>query len=166
METERPRWTERSASSAEPADQVNPVQCMVNTRQWSRPETNVFWETTYRHTVTFATKVCCARTLFKANGLVLTTLPAESETYNALVVMACSGERSTRSTQRITERDTAQSERILTRLVITTRHDSRSVSSQENNIAQHPCVASVPSCVVEPRVARTRSVVPEPTLRA
>ena len=51
-------------------------------------------ETTCRHTVTFATKVCCARTLFKAKllfGLVLNTLPAESETYNALVVMVCSG---------------------------------------------------------------------------
>ena len=98
----------------------------------------------------------------------LNTLPAESETYNALVVMVCSGERSTRSTQRITERDTAQTERILTRLVITSRLDGRSVSSheKENNIAQHQCIASVPSCVVEPRVARTLSVVPEPTLGA
>ena len=100
-------------------------------------------------------------------GLWLNTLPAESETYNALVVMVCSGERSTRSTQRITERDTAQTERILTRLVITARPDSRSASSHEkrNDIAQHPCIASVPSCVVEPRVVRTLSVVPEPTLR-
>ena len=124
-----------------------------------------------RHTLTFATKACCARTLFKAKflfGLVLNTLPAESETYNALVVMVCSGERSTRSTQHITERDTAQTECILTRLVITARPDCRSVSSHEkrNNIAQHPCIASVPSCVVEPRVARTLPVVPEPTLRA
>ena len=81
--------------------------------------------------------------------------------------MLCSGERSTRSTQRITERDTAQTERILTRLVIAARSDSRSVSSHEkrNNVAQHPCVASVPSCVGERRVARTHSVVPEPTLR-
>ena len=81
----------------------------------------------------------------------------QSLRHNALVVMVCSGERSTRSTQRITERDTAQTERILTRLVITTRPDSRSVSCmrKENNIAQHPCIASVPSCVVEPRVSRT-----------
>ena len=95
-------------------------------------------------------------------GLVLYTLPAESETYNALVVMVCSGERSTRSTHRITERDTAQTEHILTRLVITARPDSRSVSSHEkrDNTAQHPCIASVPSCVVEPRVARALSVVP------
>ena len=135
-------------------------------RQWSRPETNVCWETTCRHTVTFASKVCCARALFKAKFLFrlqLNTLPTESETYNALVVMVCSGERSTRSTQRITESDTAQTERILTRLMITARPDSRFVSSHENrnNTAQHPCVASVPSCVVEPRVARTLSVVPE-----
>ena len=127
-------------------------------------------ETTCRHTVTIATKVCCARTRFKAKflfRLVLNTLPAESETYNTLVVMVCSGERSTRSTQRITECDTAQTERILTRLVITARPDSRSVSSHEkrNHTAQHPCIASVPSCVGEPRVARTLSVVPEPTLR-
>ena len=123
-------------------------RCMMSTRQWSRPETNVYWETTCRHTVTFATKVCCARTLFKAKfliRLVLFTLPAESETYNALVVMVCSWERSTRSTQPITERDTAQIERILTRLAITSRPDSRSVSSHEkrNNIAPHPCIASV-----------------------
>ena len=76
-------------------------------------------------------------------------------------------ERSTRSTQRITECDTAQTERILARLVITARFDGRSVSSHEkrNNKAQYPCIASVPSCVVEPRVARTLSVVLEPTLR-
>ena len=46
-------------------------------------------------TVTFATKVCCARTRFKAKflfQLVLNTLPSESETYNALVVMVRSGE--------------------------------------------------------------------------
>ena len=71
-----------------------------------------------------ATRVCCARTLFKAKflfGLVLNTLLAESEAYNALVTMVCSGERSTRSTQRITERGTAQTERMLTRIVITAR---------------------------------------------
>ena len=118
-------------------------------------------ETTCRHTVTFATKVFCDRALFKAKflfRLVLYTLTAESETYNALVVMICSRERSTRSLRRITERDTAQTERILTRLVITT--DAlmavlyRAMRKERNNIAQHPCVASVPSCV-EPRVART-----------
>ena len=99
-------------------------RCVMSTRQWSRPETNVCWETTCRHTVTFATQVSCARTLFKAKflfELVLNTLLAESETWNALVVMVCSGERSTQSTQRITERDTAQTERILTRLVFTAR---------------------------------------------
>ena len=86
-------------------------RCMMSTRQSSRSETNVCWETTCRHTVTIAWKVCCARTLFKAKFLfllVLNTLLAESETYNALVVMVCSGERSTRSTERVTERDTAQ----------------------------------------------------------
>ena len=147
-------------------------RCMMSTWQWSRPETNVCWETACQHTVTFATKVCCARTRFKAKilfRLVLNTFPAESETYNALVVMVCSGERSTRSTERITERDTAQTERILDK---TCDHssplDSRSVSSHEkrNNIAQHPCIPSVPSCVVEPGVTRTLSVVPEPTLSA
>ena len=119
--------------------------------------------------VTFATKVCCARTRFKDKflfQLVLDTLPAESETYNALVVMVCCGERSTRSTERITERDTAQTERILDKTCDhSTPWDSRSVSShvKRNNIAQHPCIASVPSCVGECRVARTLSVVPEPT---
>ena len=39
-------------------------RCIMSTLQWSRLETNVCWETTYRHTVSFATKVCCARTLF------------------------------------------------------------------------------------------------------
>ena len=147
-------------------------RCMMSTRQWSRLETNVCWETTCRHTVTFASKVCCARTRFKAKfffRLVLNTLPAESETYNALVVMVCSGERSTRSTNRVTERDTAQTERILDKTCDhSTPLDSRSVSShgKRNNIAQQPCLASVPSCVVEPRVTRTLSVVPEPTLRA
>ena len=98
--------------------------CMMSKRQWSRPETNVCWETTDGDTVTCAAKVCCVRTRFKAKflfQLVLNTLLAESETYNALVVMVCSGERSTRSRERITERDTAQTERILTRLVITAR---------------------------------------------
>ena len=81
----------------------------------------------------------CSKPSFSL-GLVLNTLPAESETCNALVLMVGSGERSTRSTQRITERDTAQTERILTRLVITARPGSRSVSSHEkrNNSAQHP----------------------------
>ena len=41
------------------------------------------------------------------------SVATESETYNALVVMVGSGERSTRSTERITERDTAQTERTL-----------------------------------------------------
>ena len=126
-------------------------RCMMSTRQWSRSETNVRWENTCRHTVTIATKVCCARTLFKAKlllGLVLNTLPAESETYNALVVMVCSGERSTRSTQRITERDTAQTERMLARIVITARPDcccSLSSHEKRNNTAQHPGIASVSS---------------------
>ena len=35
---------------------------------------------------------------------------------------------------------------------------------RRNNIAQHPCIASVPSGVVEPCVARTLSVVLEPKL--
>ena len=109
--------------------------------------------------------------MFKAKSqfrLVLDTFPAEPETYNAMVVVVCSGERRTRSTQRITERDTAQTERILTRHVISSRPDSCSASSHEkrNNRAQHPCIASVSSCVVEPRVTRALSVVPEPTLRA
>ena len=32
----------------------------TNTDQWSRPETNVFWETTCRHAVRIAMAVCCA----------------------------------------------------------------------------------------------------------
>ena len=130
---------------------------MMSTRQWSRPETSVCWHSNV------PTKVCCARTLFKAKflfRLMLNTLPAEPETYNALVVMVCSGERSTRSTQRIMERDTAQTERTLTRLVITSRPDSRSVSN--NWEKKHNST----TCFVEPRVTHTLSVVPEPTLRA
>ena len=136
-------------------------RCMMSTRQWSRPETNVCWETTCRHTGNRLLRKSvaperCSRPSFSF-GWCLTRYPAKSMTYNALVVMVCSGERSTRSTQRITECDTAQTERILTRFVITSRPDSRSVSSHEkrSNTAQHPCNASVPSCVVEPRVTRT-----------
>ena len=73
-------------------------RCMMSTWPWSRPETNVCLETTCRHTVTFASKVCCDRTLFKAKfllQLVLSTLLAEPETHNALVVVVCSVERST-----------------------------------------------------------------------
>ena len=65
----------------------------------------------------------------------------------------------------VTPHRLTQTERTLTRLVITARPDSRTVSSHEkrNDIAQHPCIASVSSSVGEPRVARTLSVVPEPT---
>ena len=62
---------------------------VTSTKQWSRPETNVFWETTCRHAVRIAVAVCCAEVLFQ------------------------------RSTLRITGRDTAQTERILMRLVDT-----------------------------------------------
>ena len=84
---------------------------------------------------TVSTKVCCDQTRFKAKfllRLVLNTLLTESETYNALVVMVCSGERSTQSTERITELDTAQTLRILDKACDhSTPLDSRSVSSHE-----------------------------------
>ena len=125
-------------------------RCMMSTRQWSRPETDVCWETTCRHTVTFAAKVCCARTRFKAKflfRLVLYTLPAESETDNALVVVCC-GERRTRSTERITERGTAQTERILDKTCDhSTPLDGRSLSSYEkrnnNSTTSMYCVCSI-----------------------
>ena len=53
---------------------------------------------------------CCSKSSFSLL-LLLNTLPAEPE-FNALVVV-WSGERSTRSTTRITKRDTAQTQRIL-----------------------------------------------------
>ena len=69
-------------------------------------------------------KFCCSSLLrgcvVQAKFLLvslLNSLPAEPESHNALVVI-CSGER---RTPRITRRDTAQTERKLTRLVVTAR---------------------------------------------
>ena len=67
--------------------------------------------------VRIAMEVCCAEVLFQPSfslGL-LNTLPVEDETSNALVVVWFGN----RSTLRITGRDTAQTERILMRLVNT-----------------------------------------------
>ena len=63
---------------------------------------------------------CCSKFFFV---LLLHTLPAKPE-FNVFVVV-WSGERSTRSTTRITERDTAQTERILDKTCDRTPLDSR-----------------------------------------
>ena len=72
----------------------------------------------------------------------LSTLPAEHETSNVSVVV-WSGER---STLRITVRDTAQTERILMRVVDTSSLDSRLHQSSKRVLPRHPCFELVPSC--------------------
>ena len=96
---------------------------MVKTRNECQPQP------TCRHTVTSATMVCYAEVMFQS----VNTLPAEQETSNASVVI-WSGEWSTPST---TERNTAQSERVLTRLVVQGEFpDGRLYRS----LAHHPCM--------------------------
>ena len=71
----------------------------------------------------------------------LNTLPAQHETPNVLVVV-WSGEQ---SALRITERDTAQTERILMRLVDTSSLDSRLHQSSKRVFARHPCSMEITS---------------------
>ena len=78
-------------------------------------------QSTCRHTVTFATMVRYAEvTPVKFFRVSVNTLPAEHETSNVLVVI-WSEDRTTPSS---TERDSAQTERVLTRLAAHL-HDSR-----------------------------------------
>ena len=72
----------------------------------------------------------------------LSTLPAEHETSNVSVVV-WSGDG---STLRITERDTAQTERILMRVVDTSSLDSRLHQSSKRVLRRHPCFEPVLSC--------------------
>ena len=79
---------------------------------------------------TFATVVCCAEELFQPSFLhVVSTLHAEW------------------STERTTEPDTAQTERVLTRLVDTASRIAvciRSASAKQKSLSpQHPCIDSV-----------------------
>ena len=102
-------------------------------------------------TVDSREEVHCAEELFQATFLLvllLNTLLAEPE-FNALVVV-WSGERSTRSMTRLTERDTSQIERILDNTCDhSTPLDSRLFCHEkENSIAHHPCIDSVPSCLL------------------
>ena len=60
-----------------------------------------------------------------------------------------------RSTLRITGRDTAQTERILMRLVDTSSLDSRLHHSGKRVFARHPCIEPVSFLVVSASVART-----------
>ena len=60
-----------------------------------------------------------------------------------------------RSTLRITGRDTAQTERILMRLVDTLSLDSRLHHSGKRVFARHPCIELVSFLVVSASVART-----------
>ena len=88
-------------------------------------------ESACRHTVTFASMVCYAEVLFQSSYVLVSvsTLPAEHETFNALVGI-WSEERSTPS---ITKRDSAQTERVLTRLVVHSPSPRQpSVSSQRS----------------------------------
>ena len=102
---------------------------------------------TCRHTVTSATMACCAEVLFQSAN----TLLAEHETSNASVVI-WSGERSTPSTK---ERNSAQSEGVLTRLVVHSAFpDSRLYRAQKRVLPTiHAWI--VLSCVVVARDART-----------
>ena len=59
------------------------------------------------------------------------------------------------STLRITGRDTAQTERILMRLVDTSSVDSRLHHSGKRVFARHPCIEAVSFLVVSASVART-----------
>ena len=59
------------------------------------------------------------------------------------------------STERTTETDIVQTERVLTRLVGTASMDSRLHWSSKRVSPQHPCIECVPSCVVLACVART-----------
>ena len=77
--------------------------------------------------------------------MLLGTLPMEDETSNALP----------RSTRRITGRDTAQTERILMRLVDTSSLDSRLYHPGTGVFARHPCIEPVSFLVVSASVART-----------
>ena len=45
---------------------------MKSTSQWSGPDTNLSPQPTCRHTASFATAVCCARTLFKPSVVAFT----------------------------------------------------------------------------------------------
>ena len=74
--------------------------------------------------------------------VLLNTLPVEDETSNALVVV-WGWER---STLRITGRDTAQTERMLMRLVDTSSLDSRLHHSGKRVFARHPCIELDLSC--------------------
>ena len=60
-----------------------------------------------------------------------------------------------RSTLRITGRETAQTERILMRLVDTSSLDSRLHHSGKRVLARHPCIEPVSFLVVSASVART-----------
>ena len=104
---------------------------MISTSQWSGPETNV------GHTAKFASPVCCARTLFK---------PSLPKSHSALVVKG-SGER---RTPRITRRDTAQTERTLTRPVVTTRL-WMDVCVEPKSLAHHPRMDCLIVCCRRPR---------------
>ena len=86
----------------------------------------------------FAIVVCCAEVLF------LPSFPPVGSVLHAEW-----------STERTTEPDTAQTERVLTRLVDTASLDSRLHQSSKRVSPQHPCDEIVPSCVVLARVART-----------
>ena len=60
-----------------------------------------------------------------------------------------------RSTLRITGRDTAQTERILMRLVDTSSLDSRLQHPEKIVFARHPCIELVSFLVVSASFART-----------
>ena len=119
----------------------------MSTLYWSRPENACQPQSACRHTVTSAAVACYADVLFQS----VNTLPAEHETSNASVVV-WSGERSTPST---TERNTARSERVLTRLVVHSAFpDSRLYRAKQRVLPTiHAWI--VPPCVVVARVART-----------
>ena len=106
-------------------------RCTTSTLQWSRPETNVSTQPTCRHTVTFATMVCYAEVLFQSSfSLCRSTHCLRNMRHPTTLVGTSSEERSTPST---TERDSAQTERVLRRPCCSQPISSQpSVSSQRS----------------------------------
>ena len=114
-----------------------------STQQWSRPETNVSSQTTCRHAVRIAVAVCCAEVLFQPSFFWCCSHVACGR--RDIQRVGCGGGWD-RSTLRVTGRDTAQTERMLMRLVDTSSLDSRLHHSGKKVFARHPCIEPVVSC--------------------
>ena len=112
---------------------------MMSTLQWSRPETNVSSQPT-----------CCCSVC-----VLLRSVARKCCSSLVSFLSLARGMQSGARNERTTEPDIAQTERVLTRLVDTASLDSRLHQVEQRVFPQHPCIESVPSCVVLARVART-----------